>query len=486
LLRSAANAPEAPHPHWMSRRYAATRPIRDDDHVEELRSVESALGREQTFRRALAVSDGLTALTAALVAALVWGAPVKWTLLFVPVGAVLIGKIQGLYDHDDLVIAKSTLSEWRDVIQAAAIVSIAIYLIWWASNTTGRDHGVRLFAFLIVAQVVMALPGRSLARRTARRMTESERCLIVGSTACGEDLAKRIKAIPGTDLIGAVSDDEVDCSVAGVHELVDQLNAQRIIVVPHAGWGEPGVLKLIQSCKWLGVRVSIMPTVMNVVGASAAVDALDSIVLLGVPRFGLSRSSQMLKRAFDLVAASILLVLASPVLLAVAIAVGVDSPGPILFRQKRIGRGGTAFTMLKFRSMVVGAERLKAGLQSQNETSGLFKLDNDPRVTKVGKFIRRTYLDELPQLINVIRGEMSLVGPRPLIRSEDALLQGYDRHRTKLPPGMTGPWQLRGPIDAPLTELAKLDYMYASNWSIWSDIDILLGTAARILNRGGR
>jgi exopolysaccharide biosynthesis polyprenyl glycosylphosphotransferase len=266
---------------------------------------------------------------------------------------------------------------------------------------------------------------------------------------------------------------------------VRQLNVQRIVLIPHPGWGEPGVLKLIQSCKWLGVRVSIVPTVMDVVGASATVDSIDNVVLLGVPRFGLSRSSETLKRSFDLVTASILLVISAPVLLATAFAVKLDSEGPALFRQKRVGRHGETFTMYKFRSMVVDAERLKSKLQSQNETNGLFKLADDPRVTRVGKLLRRTYLDELPQLINVIRGEMSLVGPRPLIRSEDILLQGYDRHRSKLSPGMTGPWQLRGPIDAPLTELAKLDYMYASNWSIWADIDILLGTAGRVFNRGG-
>jgi exopolysaccharide biosynthesis polyprenyl glycosylphosphotransferase len=447
--------------------------------------VQASLRREQVYRRALALSDGLTSLAAAIFAALAWGAPVTWTFACVPIVAVVVGKIQGLYDRDDMVLGKSTLDEWRDVLQAAAMVAISIYLLLWASSEAGRGHGVRLFALLIIGQFVLALPARATARRLARAITPAERCLIVGCADERSELASRISSLPGAELVGAISDDDVDCSVAGVHELVQQLNAQRIIVAPHHGWGEPGVLKLIQSCKWLGIRVSITPTVMNVVGASAAVDAMGSTVLLGVPRFGLSRSSRALKRVFDVTAASILLVLASPLLLAIAIAVRADSEGPALFRQKRIGRGGEAFTMLKFRSMVQGAERMKADLKSQNQANGLFKLADDPRVTRVGRILRRTYLDELPQLFNVIRGEMSLVGPRPLIRSEDVLLEGYDRHRTKLTPGMTGPWQLRGPIDAPLTELAKLDYLYASNWSIWADIDILLGTAARVLNRGG-
>jgi exopolysaccharide biosynthesis polyprenyl glycosylphosphotransferase len=343
-----------------------------------------------------------------------------------------------------------------------------------------------MFAFLVTGMFLLSLPMRGLARRLARALASDERCLIVGATDRCAALAKVLRETPGLDLIGAVSDDDVDCSVAGVHELVEQLNVERLVVVPHSGWGERGSLKLIQSSKWLGVRVSLLPTVMAVVGAAGTLDQLDSMVLLGVPRFGLSRSSQALKRGFDLVCASIGLFLATPLLLAIAVAVKRDSDGPVLFRQKRMGRNGTAFTMYKFRSMVDGAEWMKAELHCDNETSGLFKIADDPRVTKAGKFLRRTHLDELPQLVNVLRGEMSLVGPRPLIESEDCLLQGYDRHRSRLMPGMTGPWQLRGPIDAPLPELAKLDYMYASNWSIWSDLEILFGTAGRVFSKHGQ
>jgi lipopolysaccharide/colanic/teichoic acid biosynthesis glycosyltransferase len=244
-------------------------------------------------------------------------------------------------------------------------------------------------------------------------------------------------------------------------------------------------LNLIQSAKWLGVRVSLMPTIMTVVGVTTTVDQLDSLVLLGVSRFGLSRSSAALKRTLDLVLGGIVLVLVSPLMAAIAIAVKLTSPGPALFKQERIGHHAKPFTIYKFRSMVNDAEQLKSDLSEGIQMSGLFKLVDDPRITKVGKVLRKTYLDELPQLFNVMRGEMSLVGPRPLIESGDALLTGYDRHRLRLIPGMTGPWQLRGPIKASLAELARLDYLYASNWSVWADIDILLGTAGRVLKRHG-
>jgi exopolysaccharide biosynthesis polyprenyl glycosylphosphotransferase len=405
--------------------------------------------------------------------------------LLCPLIAVLIAKVQGLYDRDDSALVKSTLGEWRVLLRATALTGISSYLVYYAVTSPSDGRGLHLFAVLVLSDFAIALLARVAARNIARRFTAEERCLIIGSPDRCEDLAHRVKAIDGVDLIGTVSTIHVDCSVAGVRELVDQLGVQRIIVGPHSVSKEESILNLIQSAKWLGVRVSIMPTVMTVVGVTTTVDQLDSLVLLGVARFGLSRSSAALKRALDLGIGGTVLVLAAPLMVLTAIAVRLSSPGPALFKQERIGRHAKPFTIYKFRSMVNDAEQLKSKLTEHNQTAGLFKIENDPRVTRLGRILRKTYLDELPQLFNVMRGEMSLVGPRPLIASEDALLMGYDRHRLRLIPGMTGPWQLRGPLKASLGELARLDYLYASNWSIWADIDILLGTAARVLNRHG-
>ncbi len=477
--------PERERPHWADRRYAATRDIRDEERVEELHSVQASLKRESFYRRSLVLADAGAALAAVLLTAVAWARSFHPLFLAVPVLAVLISKIQGLYDRDDMVLRKSTLHEWRLLFQTDALITSATYLVWWIAIRQDRNHGLRVFAFMLLALFAFSLVSRTVARIVARRFTSRERCLIVGNCSHAEALENRLAKLPGLDLIGTISDDDVDCSVAGVHELVEQLNVERIVVVPHADWGERGSLKLIQSAKWLGVRVSLMPSVMTVVGPWTAVDEFDSLILLGIPRFGLSRSSLALKRALDLVVGTLVLLVSLPVMALVAVAIKLDSRGPALFRQRRIGRDGSPFTIYKFRSMVVNAEQLHEELRAANETDGLFKITDDPRVTRVGRFLRRTYLDELPQLFNVIRGDMSLVGPRPLVEPEDALLEGYDRHRSRFMPGMTGPWQLRGPMNANLSELAKLDYMYASNWSIWADIDILLGTAARILNRRG-
>jgi lipopolysaccharide/colanic/teichoic acid biosynthesis glycosyltransferase len=159
----------------------------------------------------------------------------------------------------------------------------------------------------------------------------------------------------------------------------------------------------------------------------------------------------------------------------------------VFFSQKRIGRQGEVFSMLKFRSMVVGADSVKDALRALNEAQGgLFKIDEDPRVTPVGRLMRRTSLDELPQLLNVLRGEMSLVGPRPLVPDEDALIEGWQRRRLAVKPGMTGLWQIFGSARIPMQEMVKIDYLYGANWSIWLDMKILLRTIPYILGRHGQ
>ncbi len=213
---------------------------------------------------------------------------------------------------------------------------------------------------------------------------------------------------------------------------------------------------------------------------------MDGLTLLGVPRFGLSRPAEMAKRCLDLAGAGAVLVVAAPLMLAIALAVRLSGPGPVFFRQTRIGRKGHPFSVLKYRSMHDGADALKDSLRDRNEQDGLFKLDDDPRVTRVGRLLRRTSLDELPQLLCVVRGEMSLVGPRPLVPEEDRQIRGWHRRRLHLTPGMTGPWQVLGSSRIPMQEMVTLDYLYVANWSLWSDVKILLRTVGTVLARRGR
>ena len=192
------------------------------------------------------------------------------------------------------------------------------------------------------------------------------------------------------------------------------------------------------------------------------------------------------KRVFDVVVASAALVLLAPVLAAVAVAIKLDSPGPVFFRQRRVGRDDKPFTMLKFRSMYQDADIQQAELEDLNEADGaIFKIRDDPRITPIGHILRRFSIDELPQLWNVLRGEMSLVGPRPLPLRDFELLDSWHRGRYRVLPGITGLWQVSGRSELDFDDLVRLDFYYVENWSIWLDIEIIARTPLAVLRGRG-
>jgi exopolysaccharide biosynthesis polyprenyl glycosylphosphotransferase len=256
----------------------------------------------------------------------------------------------------------------------------------------------------------------------------------------------------------------------------------RVILAPRNADADE-ILDAIRTVKGLGIKVSILPRLFEAVESSVEFDDLGAMTLLAVRQFGLPGSSRAAKRGLDIVGAAAALLVLAPVLAGIALAIRLTSSGPVLFSQTRIGRDGRAFRILKFRSMVAGADDLKAGLAHLNEADGLFKIAADPRITRVGAFLRATSLDELPQLWNVLRGEMSLVGPRPLVAEDDRRVEGWQRRRLGISPGMTGAWQLLGSSRIPLHEMVKIDYLYIANWTLWSDVKILLRTVPYVLGR---
>jgi exopolysaccharide biosynthesis polyprenyl glycosylphosphotransferase len=210
--------------------------------------------------------------------------------------------------------------------------------------------------------------------------------------------------------------------------------------------------------------------------------------LVALTRPGLQGRQLLLKRAVDIVGATLGLLVLSPLFAALAIAVKISSPGPILFRQRRVGRGGTSFHITKFRSMVEDAETRREELAELSiyADARLFKVEQDPRVTPVGAFLRRTSLDELPQLVNVLRGDMSLVGPRPPLPSEVDLYEEHHYTRFDMRPGMTGPWQVNGRNSiTDFEEVIRLETAYIREWTIWKDIGILLRTIPAVLTMRG-
>jgi exopolysaccharide biosynthesis polyprenyl glycosylphosphotransferase len=267
-------------------------------------------------------------------------------------------------------------------------------------------------------------------------------------------------------------------------ELVSQIGVDRIIITPGRA-DQDDVIDVVHAATSLGLKVSVLPRVLEVVGSSVELDDVEGARLLSMRSPGLGRSSRVVKRAVDVVGSTVGLLLLAPLLAGICLAIKLDSSGPVLFRQRRVGRDGSSFEMLKFRTMVRGADGQKDGLRHLNEAAGVFKIAEDPRMTRVGRLLRRTSLDELPQLANVLRGQMSLVGPRPLIVEEDRLIEGWRRRRLQLTPGMTGHWQVLGSARIPLEEMVRIDYLYVTNWSLWLDVKILLRTIPYVLSGKG-
>jgi exopolysaccharide biosynthesis polyprenyl glycosylphosphotransferase len=247
-------------------------------------------------------------------------------------------------------------------------------------------------------------------------------------------------------------------------------------------------LELVREVRRPDVHLSIVPNFYELFASNAAIEDIEGLPVVSLPSMSFSRTVKALKRSFDIAASGLGLLAISPILVAAAIAIKLDSRGPVFFKQARHGRGGREFRIVKFRSMVVDAEAKRFELAELNEMEGggpLFKIHDDPRITRVGAFLRKWSIDELPQLWNVLRGEMSLVGPRPFVIHESEQITGWASRRLETTPGITGLWQVLGRNDIPFEEMVKLDYVYVTNWSLWWDIKILVQTLPTVLNRRG-
>jgi len=413
------------------------------------RGLAENLFRESLFRRSLLAADVIAIVGTVVVLGLILSRSpqLTWVSVCGLLVLLLATKMLGLYDRDGALLHKTTLDEAPKLFHVATLGALAAWLAGGfvvEGRTLNRHDALLLWLVLIVLLVLM----RSLARALALRAVPAERCLLI------RDLART-------------------------------LDVHRAIVAPSSADGGE-ILDLVRTLKAVGVRVSVLPRLLEVVGSSVESDDLHGVTLMGVRRFEMTRSSAVVKRAFDLLGASVGLLAVAPLFALIAVAIKLDSRGPLFFRQLRVGRHGKHFDVLKFRTMVPNAEALKESLRDRNEAqAGLFKIADDPRVTRVGRLLRRSALDELPQLINIIKGEMSLVGPRPLVVDEDRCVEGWYRRRLELMPGMTGPWQILGPARVPLSEMGAMDYLYVANWSLWGDVKILLRTVPHVLGRRG-
>jgi exopolysaccharide biosynthesis polyprenyl glycosylphosphotransferase len=457
--------------------------------IRERNQREGVASREAVFRRSLAVADLLATCSAVLLCVVLLGhrSLEPPALIALPL-VVVLGKVVGLYDRDDLLVNKATLEEAPRLFQLATLYTLLFDLLQGEMVSAPLRPAVLLA--LWVAMFLFALLARAIGRLVAWTITPAERCLFVGTERSAERLRTKLDSVGHAVLVGRMSipgggDPEDTAEAASVlHRVVEELHVHRVVIEPSDPHPQ-ATLDFVREAKGTGARVSLLPRILEVVGSSIEVDDVHGLTLLGVRRYGLSRSSAVVKRCLDVVVAACVLIVSAPLLAVLAVLIRLESRGPAIYRQTRIGREGRPFTMFKLRTMVQGADALKPSLRSRNEADGLFKIADDPRITGVGRWLRRYSLDELPQLINVLRGEMSLVGPRPLVSDDDAQITGLDRRRLYLTPGMTGRWQILGSARVPLPEMIKLDYLYVTGWSLWSDIKILLRTIPYVLARKG-
>jgi exopolysaccharide biosynthesis polyprenyl glycosylphosphotransferase len=464
---------------------AAPPELRAPNAIPEGQPLPGVRARERRYRRALIVADALAATLALLFASLLEDLQLSPVHLLVPLATVFALEAGDLYDRDDLVLRRSTLDEAPMLVLLASMATIASAAI----GGRALEPAVLVAMWLMLGIALVA--SRFLARAATRWTVRPERCLVVGDAELATHVRRKIHdsragaKVVITLPLGPGQSAEVFEGQLGLLAIVLEHDIDRVILAP-TSTDSVQTLELIRVAKAVGVRVSLIPRMFEVVGSSVDFEDVDGVTMLGLRRFGLSTTALYVKRAFDVTVAAAGLLAFAPVMAAVAVLVYLDAPGPVFFRQVRVGRQGRRFEMLKFRSMVVDAEQRKAALAGRNETEGFFKITDDPRITRVGRVLRKTSLDELPQFFNVLAGHMSIVGPRPLVVDEDERIVGLDRSRLHLTPGMTGPWQVLGSSRIPITEMVSLDYVYVTNWSLWLDIKLLLRTFSHVLGRRGR
>ena len=351
---------------------------------------------------------------------------------------------------------------------------------------------VGLLTILLLA-LVRGAEGLAIAY-LRRRGIGIKRVVIVGAGEIGRTVMRTIVARPdlGYRVVGFVDDNPekgyTDIGRFKALGPLDNLPAvldeeqpdEVIITLPWMYHRK--IMGIVRECERRRVRPRIVPDLFQMSLTQVNVEDLGGVPLIGVRAVAISKGALLVKRLIDVTVAVVGLVLCAPLFLLIALAIRLDSPGPIIFRQTRVGLRGRHFEMYKFRSMHVGAEEQQDMLADLNEADGpIFKIRDDPRLTRVGRILRRLSLDELPQLVNVLRGEMSLVGPRPPIPAEVEKYQEWHKKRLEAPPGMTGLWQVSGRSRLSFDEMVLLDIYYIENWSLWLDFKILMRTIPKVL-----
>jgi exopolysaccharide biosynthesis polyprenyl glycosylphosphotransferase len=415
---------------------------------------------------------------------------------------VLVAKLHGLYDRDEERPDHSTVDDLVGVFQVA---TVGVWMLLVATSVTVLpDPNLGKLATLWGLVFAAVAAGRSCARAVCRRSPRYvQNTIVVGAGDIGQLVARKLSKHPeyGLRVVGFVDADPKerrndldDLVLLGEPEdlrsLIVRHSVERVVV---AFSNEPAtaMVDLVRELADVEVQVDVVPRLFDVVGPNATVHRVEGLPLVGLPPVRMSPSSRFLKRLFDIVVSGTALALLSPVLAFIALRIRLDSPGPVFFRQTRLGLNMREFTALKFRTMKVDTDQeehrryirelAEAGVGTS--ANGLFKLDRSDAVTRSGSWLRKTSLDELPQLLNVFRGEMSLVGPRPCIPYETETFARHHFERFLVPAGITGLWQVTARANSTFAEALEMDVAYARGWSLGLDVRLLLRTPFQLLRQ---
>jgi exopolysaccharide biosynthesis polyprenyl glycosylphosphotransferase len=468
--------------------------------------------RGRLVRRALVVADVAGLAVAFLVAEALYGStvpddrltrPQEYLLFLATIpGWLALAKLYKLYDRDDERTDHSTVDDLVGVFHLVTVAAWSVVVAAWASGAadSGTSKLVTFWLLAIVLVTGFRAVGRALCRRNPAYVQNT---IVVGAGDVGQLVARKLVQHReyGIRVVGLVDEhprirraDLGSLSVLGppssLPQLVERYDVERVVVAFSEDSHER-MLEVVAELKTLGVQVDIVPRLFEAIGPHTAVHGVEGVPLIALPAPKLFPFSRALKRGVDLLGASLGLLLTAPLFAVFAWKIRRDSPGPVFFRQERLGEGMRPFELLKFRTMRVGTddashrEFIRATMSSDAvpTTNGLYKLERGDAITPFGRFLRRTSLDELPQLVNVLRGEMSLVGPRPCLPYETEHFQPHHFERFAVPQGITGLWQVTARAHSTFGEAIEMDVAYARNWSLGLDLVLILKTPFQVLRQ---
>jgi len=481
-----------------------------DVHTRALLARRHAERRSWLLPRTLMLADLLGLSIAYLVVTLLWdghGAFGSAHALIVFVLTlpcwVVVAKLHGLYRRDHQLAAHSTTD---DVAGVFSIVAVGLWLLLIATHLAGRSGPAidGLIAFWVLAMCIVPTLRRVVREACKRTRAYQQNTLIVGAGEVGQLIARKLVSHPeyGANVVGFVdrnpkarrADLPENLTILGPPErlegIIEALDIERVVIA----FSSESVLDLlgtIRHLRDLPVQIDVVPRLFELVDLRGTLHWVEGMPLLGLSPAPRGRSSRTIKRAIDIVGASVGLVALAPLFAFIALRIRLDSPGPVIFRQTRLGLHKKEFTALKFRTMKVDTDdathrayiaQTMSGQASSGE-NGLYKLDRADAVTGFGRWLRKTSLDELPQLVNVLRGEMSLVGPRPCIPYEAESFGPHHLPRFSVPQGLTGLWQVTARANSSYGEALDMDVAYARGWSLGLDLRLLLRTPLQVLRQ---